>query len=109
MLVTKSVRKFWSQDNREELFDIFDWTVLGLLGSALPGPFPTLLLFYVGFRYETEFIASLTLLALVGFCQGYLIIKAGRARRLFAIFGTTLAVVSILLNLALSYVGAISA
>jgi hypothetical protein len=108
MLVTQSVRKFWSQARREELFDIFDWTVLGLLGSSIAGALPTLLLFYVGFRYETEFIAGLTLLALMGFCQGYLIIKAGRARWLFAIFGTILAVVSILLNLALSYVGATS-
>jgi hypothetical protein len=108
MLVTTSVRRFWSQAKREELFDIFDWTVLGLLGSSIAGALPTLLLFYVGFRYETEFIAGLTLLALMGFYQGYRIIKDAGARRLFAIFGTTLAVVSILLNLALSYVGAIS-
>ena len=90
---------------KEELIDLFDWTVLGLAGSAITGGLPTLLLFYVGFRYETEFIACLTLLALIGFCQAFQILKRRRARTLLTILGISLAVFSILANLALAYSG----
>ena len=90
---------------KEELIDLFDWTVLGLAGSAITGALPTLLLFYVGFRYETEFIACLTLLALIGFCQAFQILKRRRARTLLTILGISLAVFSILANLALAYSG----
>ncbi|HEX5840499.1 MAG TPA: hypothetical protein VFY26_21850, partial [Anaerolineales bacterium] len=90
---------------REDLLDVFDWTLPGLAGSSIAGALPTLLLFYVGFRYETEFIACLTVLALIGFSQGYPILKRRRARALFTILGISLAAFSILANLALAYSG----
>ncbi|HSK66525.1 MAG TPA: hypothetical protein VK888_06330 [Anaerolineales bacterium] len=90
---------------RENLIDVFDWTVPGLAGSVIAGALPTLLLFYVGFRYETEFIACLTLLAVIGFCQGYQILKSRRERTLLTALGISMAVFSILANLALAYSG----
>jgi hypothetical protein len=84
---------------------LFDWTVLGLLGASIAGALPTLLLFYVGFRYETEFIASLTLLSLIGACQSYAMLKNTPVRGWIAILSAGLALTSILLNLALSFGG----
>ena len=104
-LVTKYIKALTSSGKRDELFNFFDWTVLGLLGSFIAGAIPTLLLFYVGFRYETDFLPSLTLLSLIGFCLGYQLLKNSSARRLYTVFGTVLAIVSILLNLALAYTG----
>jgi hypothetical protein len=89
----------------DKLVDVYDWTVLGLAGSTIAGALPTLLLFYVGFRYETEFITCLTLLALIGFCQSYQILKSTPARTLFTVLGLSLAVFSIIANVALAYSG----
>lgn len=90
---------------REDLFDFFDWTVLGLFGSFIAGAVPTLLLFYVGYRYETDFITSLTLLALIGFCQGYMLLKNKTSRRLYVSLGLSLALYSVLANIILAYTG----
>ena len=81
----------------------FNWTLTALLGSALAGAIPTLLLFYVGFRYETEFIASLTLLAVLGFSQSYLFLKDSNSRRSLAIILTGLVGFSVWVNISLAY------
>ena len=104
-LIVKYAKALLQSGKKDELFNFFDWTALGLLGSFIAGSIPTLLLFYVGFRYETDFLPSLTLLALIGFCQGYQLLQNSSVRRLYTLFGTMLAIVSILLNLALAYTG----
>ena len=103
-LAMKFLGKFMWREQRKDFFVFFDWTVLGLFGASIAGALPTLLLFYVGFRYETEFIACLTMLALIGFCQGYRMVNA-KTRKLFAILGIVLAVFSVLVNLAVTYTG----
>lgn len=105
MLAVTFIGKIKSRTDRDELFGLFDWTVLGLLGTTIAGAMPTLLLFYVGFRYTTEFITSLTMLALVGFCQGYFLLKNAAAQKIYVIVGVSLALISVLLNLALTYKG----
>ncbi len=99
------LKKLRAKKNTVDPFTFFDWTWLGLLGASVAGALPTLLLFYVGFRYETEFIASLTLLALVGFCQGYVLIRNHAARQVYAGFGILLILFSVLINMALAYTG----
>jgi hypothetical protein len=104
--VARTILARWRQGRfKKEFLDVFDWTVVGLLGSSIAGSLPTLLLFYVGFRYETEFIASLTLLALIGICQGYRALRTAKARHVFHGLGIFLILFSILVNIALSYSG----
>jgi hypothetical protein len=98
-------RKFRERHNGADLLQFFDWTSLGLFGASIAGALPTLLLFYVGFRYETEFLVSLTLLAGIGFCQGYSLLKNHSAQKFYAILGITLALFSVLINVALAYSG----
>jgi hypothetical protein len=86
-------------------FNLSDWAILGLFGSFIASCLMVLLFFYVGLRYETEFISSLTLLALIGFCQGYMVVKTNSARKLFSVIGVSLALFSIFANLALAYTG----
>jgi hypothetical protein len=98
-------RKFMVRKHNLDPLTFFDWTSLGLFGASAAGALPTLLLFYVGFRYETEFIASLTMLALIGFCQGYLLVRNNAARKVYAGFGILLILFSVLINMALAYTG----
>ena len=86
-------------------FNHFDWTVLSLLFSFAAGSITTLLLFYVGFRYETEFITGLSMLALIGFCQVYTLMKKPAAKKVVAVVGAGLGSLSVLLNLALAFNG----
>lgn len=103
--VTTFIRSFRPGKYKDDLFSLFNWTILSLLGSFLAGSIPILLLFYVGFRYETEFITSLTLLGLIGFCQGCLVLKNMTARKLFAITGASVAIFSVLVSIALAFAG----
>ena len=105
VFVITFIKKLRNRESRGDLFSFFDWTVLGLLAASIAGAMPTLLLFYVGFRYETEFIASLTLLALIGFCQGYQLLRNASAQRIYLIAGAALGLLSVFLNLALAYNG----
>lgn len=105
LYVMKLLKKFNHREKKIEIFHFLDWTTLGLFGASIAGAMPTLLLFYVGFRYETEFIASLTLLALTGFCQGWQLAKKDTGRRVYAVLGITLASLSVLINIALAYTG----
>jgi hypothetical protein len=98
-------KKLRARESNVDPFTFFDWTSLGLFGASVAGALPTLLLFYVGFRYVTEFIASLTLLALIGFCQGYLLVRNHVARKAYAGFGILLILFSVLINVALAYTG----
>jgi hypothetical protein len=105
MFVLNFIKQFRNPEKGRSAFSFFDWTVLGLLGASIAGAMPTLLLFYVGFRYETEFIASLTMLAMIGFCQGLLLLKNTAAQKAFAVTGISLALLSVLFNIVLSYNG----
>ena len=86
-------------------FTPFIWTILSLLGSFIAGCLAVLFYFYVGFRFETEFIPSLTMLALAGFCLGDQVLDTRSSRTWFTVTGAGLLVFSILMNLALSYSG----
>jgi len=103
--LTDLPKKFRDRRKTMDPFTFFDWTSLGLFGASIAGALPTLLLFYVGFRYETEFIASLTLLALIGFCQGYFLLGNVFVRKLYAALGILLFLFSVLINMALAYTG----
>lgn len=104
-LVVKYARFLKPGSSREGWFSFRDWTILALLGAFIAGAIPTLLLFYVGFRYQTDFLPCLSLLALFGFCQGYLLLKSTSTRRVYTAAGIMLAVFSVLANLALAYTG----
>lgn len=104
VLVHASIRNL-KADRRSDLLTHFDWTILSLLGSFLAGSTTVFLYFYVGFRFETEFIGSLTLLALIGLCQSWLASTNGGSRAFLGIVGISLALFSILVNLALAYSG----
>jgi hypothetical protein len=84
---------------------LWNWTVASLIAAFIAGSIPTLLIFYVGFRYETEFVTSLTMLAMIGFCQSYMHLQKKSLQQLVTLVGATLAVFSVLVNLALSYNG----
>lgn len=101
----KIAAHFRKRDQKNDLFSFFDWTIIGLLGSFIAGCVPILLYYYVGFRFETDFVASLTLLALIGFCQGYFLVKNDGPRKKYAIVGILLLLFSILINMALAYNG----
>jgi len=105
VLLAKFIRAIRSSERRTELFNHFDWTVLTLLGSFVAGSIPTLLIFYVGYRYETEFISGLTLLALTGFCQVYACQKNVGTKKAISLIGAVLGTFSLLLNLALALSG----
>jgi hypothetical protein len=105
MFCIKIAGHFRNRDRTNDLFNLFDWTALGLLGSFIAGCIPILLYYYVGFRFEADFVASLTLLALIGFCQGYFLIKNDVRRKMYAIIGILLSLFSVLINMALSYSG----
>jgi hypothetical protein len=102
-LATQFFRKIKPGAYKDGLFGLFDWTLLGMLGSSIAGSIPTLLLFYVGFRYETEFIASLTLLALIGFCHYYSFLKNTTSRISFALLLTSLVIFSLWANISLAF------
>ncbi len=84
ILITRCMAMFKPGNKKENLYNFFDWTAFSLIGSFIAGSIPILLLFYVGFRYETEFITSLTMLGLIGFCQGWLLLRGTTARQLLA-------------------------
>jgi hypothetical protein len=105
MYCIKIADHFRNRDRTNDLFNLFDWTALGLLGSFITGCIPILLYYYVGFRFETDFVASLTLLALIGFCQVYFLIKNDVRRKMYALLGILLLLFSVLINMALSYSG----
>jgi hypothetical protein len=105
MLVIRFIRAIGRRDKKKNQYNFYDWTIISLIGSFVAGSIPTLLIFYVGFRYETEFITSLSMLGLIGFCQGYLLLKTTTARKLIAISGMGLAAFSVLASIALAFTG----
>jgi hypothetical protein len=84
---------------------LWNWIIGSLIASFIGGAIPTLLIFYVGFRYETEFITSLSLLAILGFCQSYRLLKSPVARNMVSIACVVLNLFSIYVNIALSFNG----
>jgi hypothetical protein len=89
----------------DDLYNHFDWTVISLLASFVAGAIPSLLLFYVGYRYETEFVTGILMLALIGFCQALILFRAKAAQKLVALIGGVLLFFSILANIALAFTG----
>ena len=84
---------------------LWTWITGSLLASFVGGAIPTLLIFYVAFRYETEFITGLTLLAVIGFCQAYMLLKNRTARIVLLSIGAVLILFSIYINVALAFTG----
>jgi hypothetical protein len=81
------------------------WITGSLLGSFVGGAIPSLLLFYVAFRYEAEFITGLTLLAVISFCQIYTLLKSQTTRIVMSAIGTVLMLFSIYVNVAIAFTG----
>jgi hypothetical protein len=105
LLLVKFLSSLRNKETRSDLYNHFDWTVVSLVASFVAGSLPTLLLFYVGFRYETEFLTGILMLGLVGFCQGLMLLKNIVSRKVIAGIGSILIVFSILVNIALAFSG----
>ena len=105
LLTIKFIRSFGDTEIRSDLYNHFDWTVVSLSASFVAGSIPTLLLFYVGFRYETEFVSSLMLLGMIGFCQGYMLFRNAMVRKFYTVIGASLMVFSCAVNIALALSG----
>jgi hypothetical protein len=105
ILVGRLIESLRQSAKHLEGFDPFNWLIASLFCSFVAGSIPTLLIFYVGFRYETEFITGLTLLALIGFCQLYALLRTTSAKSILALAGASLGAVSVLLNIALAFTG----
>jgi hypothetical protein len=84
---------------------LWSWITGSLLASFVGGAIPTLLIFYVAFRYETEFITDLTLLAVIGFCQAYILLKNRTAQIVLLSIGAVLILFSLYVNVALALTG----
>jgi hypothetical protein len=101
--------RFWkgpfTDDSKMGFGAHFHWTVFSLISSFIAGSIPTLLIFYVGFRYETEFITGLLLLALIGLCQIYSTGYGTRFHRIIMFGGAMLLVFSIIVNVILAFTG----
>jgi hypothetical protein len=94
-----------NENNQETQSVLWNWIAASLIASFVAGSIPTLLIFYVGFRYETEFVTALAMLALVGFCQSYFLFKNRLAQKGLTILGASLMIFSLLVNIALAYTG----
>jgi hypothetical protein len=84
--------------------DSFRWITASLIGSFLATFIPLMMFFYVATRYEADFMPSLTLLALIGFwelCTWSR--KKGIFYRALVSLGTTLAVISFILNTVVAF------
>jgi len=80
--------------------DVFNWILLTLSGSFLFGFMPLLMFFWTAFRYISDFYPALVLVSIIGFWEGYRVLKRKRLILGAYIFSaTTLAIASILLSL----------
>ncbi len=80
--------------------DVFNWILLTLSGSFLFGFMPLLMFFWTAFRYISDFYPALVLVSIIGFWEGYRVLK--RKRLILGVYifsATTLAIASILLSL----------
>jgi hypothetical protein len=107
LLALKFFRSFKTKQLRADLLNRLDWTVISLITSFVGGSIPTLLIFYVGFRYETEFITGLLMLGLIGFCQSLVVLKNRVSQRAIAVIGISLMLFSILANIVLAFTGVV--
>ena len=105
VLASRFIKGLRNRELRGTWFDPFDWTVVSLLASFVAGSLPTLLIFYVGFRYETEFITGLAMLGMIGVCQAYRLAKTPLAYTIWTATVAGLGIFSILANLALAFTG----
>lgn len=105
LLAARLFKNLRNRHGEADFYSHFDWTVLSLIGSVVAGSIPTLLLFYVGFRYETEFITGWLILALIGFCQLYSTVKGSAFHRIMAFGGAVLLLFSIVTNVILALTG----
>ncbi|HSJ88600.1 MAG TPA: hypothetical protein VK909_15420, partial [Anaerolineales bacterium] len=92
-------------NKNQDLSILWTWITGSLIGSSIGGAIPTLLIFYVAFRYETEFITGLTMLAVIGFYQVYRLLQSRTARIVLLFIGTVLILFSVYVNIALAYTG----
>jgi hypothetical protein len=105
LLVVRLFHWFQKKGRAPEVQNEVDWIVTYLGGCFVASSLPVLLYFYVGARFETEFITSLNLLAIIGFCQLYALMKGATLRTLTVIAGAVLLGFSVLLNITLAYLG----
>jgi hypothetical protein len=108
LLILKVLRAYKNKDIRSNRYNPFDWTVVSLFAAFLAGSIPTLLLFYVGFRYETEFITGLLMLGLIGLCQAFSNFPKPSGQKLVTFLGASLLTFSVLANIALALTGVTS-
>ena len=105
IMLIANIMKSLRENKGETLSVQWNWITGSLIGSFIGGAIPSLLIFYVGFRYETEFITSFSLLAILGFCQCYKLLKSQTAQTFVSIAGIVLILFSVYVNLALSFNG----
>jgi hypothetical protein len=108
ILTVRFLSGFRVKEKRSDFFNHFDCTVVSLFAAFLAGAIPTLLLFYVGFRYETEFITGLLMLGLIGLCQAFSNFPKPSGQKLVTFLGASLLTFSVLANIALALTGVTS-
>lgn len=94
-----------SKENTTKSSGRWNWSVASLLASFVAGSIPTLLIFYVGFRYKTEFITGLTMLALIGLCQSYMFLNKEASKNAFTFIGAGSVLYSVFINVVLAFSG----
>jgi hypothetical protein len=106
LLVVNRLRRRVSipEADRGERAGLFNWAVLSLAGSCLAAAAPVMLFFYAATRYEVDFFTPLAMLGLIGFWQVYLLLgHQARRRKWFVVLGTSLAILSMVLNMVIAF------
>jgi hypothetical protein len=92
-----------NRSGEESRATFFNWIIVSLIGSFLLSFISLLAFFWAAMRYAEDFMPTLTLLSIIGFWQGYLRLSQDPKKgKIFAIFGITLASISIIIGILLA-------
>jgi hypothetical protein len=96
-------KKQASDSSKESKPPFFNWIIVSLIGSLLLSLISLLAFFWAAMRYTEDFMPTLTLLSIIGFWQGYRSLSQDPKKgEMFAIFGITLASISIIIGILLA-------
>lgn len=96
ILLKRSFQRKLLEDNEQGLLA---WIALILSSAFLTAFFTLTIFFWAGIRYAGDFIPVLTVLSALGFWQGYRFAEQNPLiKRLYALFGSMLAIASILVS-----------
>ena len=88
--------------NKDDGQLFLNWTVVSLLGSFIFALLPLLMFFWLSTRYMMDFFPELILLSIIGFWQGYQLLRHRPILRItYSVFGVALAFFTIIITNAL--------